>query len=295
MPAKRKFSPVDEREGALDFNGVEGLSMEKLVTIQRVPIANLYENEFFEIFHEYLHNDRQRLIFFANAHTCNVAQNDVEFLEALQEADLVLPDGMGLKIAGKFMGQSIKANLNGTDLLPKILSAAANEDIKIFFLGGEPGVASDAKERLINRIPQLNIVGVRNGFFHQEECRQVIEEINASEAELLIVGLGVPLQEKWILKFKKEISATLIFGVGAFLDFSAGKFSRAPFVFRQFGLEWLFRLYQEPRRLFARYVLGNTSFLLRTVHEGVWLRRSFFLFILLKVLCFSKQYYRKHN
>jgi exopolysaccharide biosynthesis WecB/TagA/CpsF family protein len=244
--------------------------MRENVTIQNVPIANLYEAEFFEIFQEYLEDHRQRTILFANAHSCNVAQKDVGFLIAVKEADLVLPDGIGLKIAGKVIGHSIKANLNGTDLLPKVLSVAAEKNLRIFFLGGEPGVAEKAKEQLINRIPQLRIVGVHHGYFTHEEQRNVIEEINRSEAELLLVGLGVPFQEKWIWQFRSEIGTKFLFGVGAFLDFSAGRFTRAPLMFRNFGIEWLFRLYQEPRRLFTRYVFGNITFLLRTFCSNIF-------------------------
>lgn len=240
------------------------------VMIQDVPITNLYEAEFFEIFQKYLEDCRQRIIFFANAHSCNVAQKDIEFLNALGAADLVLPDGIGLKIAGKVIGHPIKANLNGTDLLPKVLSVAAENNLRIFFLGGEPGVAEEAKKQLINRIPQLRIVGVHHGFFTHAEHANVIKEINRSRAELLLVGLGVPFQEKWIWQFRNEIDVKLLFGVGAFLDFSAGRFTRAPLMFRNFGIEWLFRLYQEPRRLFARYVFGNITFLLRTFRSHIF-------------------------
>lgn len=244
--------------------------MTENVTIQKVPIANLYELEFFEIFQEYLKDRRQRTILFANAHSCNVAQKDVEFLMAVRAADLVLPDGIGIKIAGKVIGHSIKANLNGTDLLPKVLLVAAEKNSRIFLLGGEPGVAEKAKEQLIKRIPQLRIVGVHHGFFTQEEHCNVIEEINRSEAELLLVGLGVPFQEKWIWQFRNEIGAKLLFGVGAFLDFSAGRFARAPLIFRNLRIEWVFRLYQEPRRLFTRYVFGNITFLLRTFCSNIY-------------------------
>ncbi len=246
------------------FNTVEQFSVRNIDMIQNVPISNLYEVEFFEIFQKYLQDPSQRIIFFANAHSCNVAQKDIVFLNALQEADLVLPDGMGLKIAGKISGYPIKANLNGTDLLPKVLAVVAEKQLRIFFLGGEPGVAEEAKMQLMNKIPQLRIVGDRHGFFTHEEEKDVIEEINSSEADLLIVGLGVPFQEKWIMENRHKIAVRLVFGVGAFLDFSAGRFKRAPLVLRKLGLEWVFRFYQEPRRLFSRYVFGNMTFLLRT-------------------------------
>ena len=191
---------------------------------------------------------------------------------------------MGVRIAGKVSGHPIKANLNGTDLLPKVLEAAADEGIQVFFLGGKPGVAQKAKEQLMRRIPKLEVVGVHHGYFSDEEHEKVIEDINRSRARLLLVGLGVPFQEKWIWKFRNHIEAKLFFGVGAFLDFSAGRFTRAPFIFRKYGLEWMYRLYQEPRRLLKRYIFGNMTFLFRTFYWRMLFLPAFFLFVPFRVL-----------
>ena len=243
--------------------------MEKIVTIHKVPISNLIEAEFFEKFQEFIQGQRQRIIFFANAHSCNVAQKDSEYLAALREADLILPDGIGLKIAGKILSHPIRDNLNGTDLLPKVLSLAAERNLNVFFLGGELGIAEKAKLEIEKMFPQLQVVGTQNGFFEIHEVDSLIEKINSSRAELLLVGMGVPLQEKWIRKFREKIHVKIIFGVGAFFNFSAKQFPRAPKIFRQIGLEWMFRLYQEPGRLKGRYLLGNPVFLARTLKQRI--------------------------
>lgn len=235
------------------------------VTIQNVPISNLNETAFFSIFHEFIKSNETHTIFFANAHVLNVAQTDPGLMQALKEADLVLADGMGLKIAGKVLGQPFKANLNGTDLLPKILSLAAEAGITVFFLGGELGIAEQAKFELQKRIPRLCVVGSHHGFFDDKNVESLIENINMSGADLLLVGLGVPKQEKWIWQFRNKLRPKLLCGVGAFLDFSAGRFPRAPLFMRQIGLEWIFRFYKEPRRLFKRYILGNPIFLGRII------------------------------
>ncbi len=243
--------------------------MKDVVTIHQIPIANFLESEFFEYFRLLIPRPAQQVIFFANAHSCNVAHRDKQFLTALQDADLVLPDGIGLKIAGTLMGHPVKANLNGTDLLPKVLAVAAESGLGVFLLGGEPGVAHQARARLVQTHPGLNIVGVHHGFFAAEEHHAVLAAINASGADLLIVALGVPLQEKWIMQYRHQLQIKFLFGVGAFLDFSAGRVARAPRVLRDHGLEWLFRLYLEPRRLFFRYGVGNITFLARTIVAAV--------------------------
>ena len=237
------------------------------VNLHNVSVSNLDEEEFFSLIQDFLEHSKQRIIFFANAHVLNVANRDPDLLVALNGADLVLADGIGLQIAGRMLGHSIKANLNGTDLLPKVLSLAAKDNKKLFFLGGEPGVAEKAKSELEKMLPGLSVAGLHHGFFKQDEVEEIIAKINESKSEILFVAMGVPLQEEWIWKFRDRLEAKLLFGVGAYLDFSAGRFPRAPFFIRRIGLEWLFRFYQEPVRLFGRYMIGNITFLVRTFRQ----------------------------
>ncbi len=241
------------------------------VSIQNVGVDNLTQEEFFQYFETFVQEPRQRLIFFANAHAVNVARRDREFQTVLNHADLVLPDGIGLRMAGRILNTPIRANLCGTDLLPKILGYAEGKGLSVFLLGSRPGVAEKATHRLRKRLPSLSIVGWHHGHFRSSEVGRIISLINQANPDILLVAMGVPLQEKWIHRFGVELNARLIFGVGAFLDFQAGFIPRAPIYLRSMGMEWVYRFWQEPRRMWRRYLIGNSTFLFNTVRQRLGL------------------------
>jgi exopolysaccharide biosynthesis WecB/TagA/CpsF family protein len=204
---------------------------------------------------------------YANAHTLNVASRNEEFLRVLREADLVLNDGSGLALAARLRGLSFPANLNGTDFTPKVLLAAAECGASVFLLGGAPGVAQAAAERLRTDIPGLTIAGCAAGYFDSADLPALLADIRASNARVLLVGMGNPQQELWLADHLAETGAVLGVAVGAFLDFAAQRVPRAPLWMRAAGIEWMYRLAREPRRLFGRYVAGNPLFLQRVVRE----------------------------
>ena len=239
------------------------------IDIQGVDVDNITEVEFFQFLESSIYEGPKRVIFFANAHVVNVAQRDPEFHAVLRSGDLVLPDGMGLRIAGRILRTPIKANLNGTDLMPKVLHYAAARGFKVFLLGSRPGVADSSTERLKATIPGLSIVGCHHGYFGADEEPHIISRINEADPDILLVAMGVPLQEKWIDRLANELEARLIFGVGALFDFLSGGIPRAPLFLRMIGMEWVYRLWQEPRRMWRRYTVGNPVFLYRTILRGV--------------------------
>jgi exopolysaccharide biosynthesis WecB/TagA/CpsF family protein len=177
----------------------------------------------------------------------------------------VLNDGAGLDIAGRLFGKPFPENLNGSDFNPAILEEAAARGWPVFFLGAKPGVADEAARRLSARIPGLTVVGARDGYFGPEESDEVAREVAATGAGVLMVAMGNPLQETWLSSHLEATGARLGVGVGAFFDFSAGVVPRAPAWMNRLWLEWLYRLLQEPRRMWRRYVLGNPLFLLRVL------------------------------
>lgn len=205
--------------------------------------------------------DRPATLYFVNAHCFNVSRDDRDYLRALEQCDLVLNDGLGIKLASKLINVELKENMNGTDFIPKLLALAATEDKRVYLLGAKAGIATEAKEKLEQRLEGLDICGTCSGYFTAEEEPEIIERINASRAEIVVVGMGVPLQEKWIFRNKDKFThAKIIVAGGAIIDFSAGRVKRAPVFIRAIGLEWLFRFAQEPRRLFDRYFIGNWKF-----------------------------------
>ncbi len=219
----------------------------------RAEIVRLYER------------DRPALVAYANAHTLNLASSDSGYREVLRSADIVLNDGAGLAIAGRIFRRPFPENLNGSDFNPAILEEAAARRWPVYFLGAKPGVAEEAARRLSSRIPGLRVVGTRDGYFAPSESDAVVEKIAATGAGLLMVAMGNPLQEMWLNRHVEATGARLGVGVGAFLDFTAGVVPRAPAWMNRLWLEWLYRLAQEPRRMWRRYVLGNPLFLARVL------------------------------
>ena len=204
----------------------------------------------------------RRKIAFLNAHCVNVAAKDDSYSAALERAEMVLSDGIGVEIAARMEGSTIRENLNGTDFVPKLLAVAAKRGQSVFLLGGKPGTAERAANKLQQMTPGLRIAGTRDGYSGAED-QAAIKQINASGADILLVALGVPLQELWIDRNFEALNARLCLSVGGLFDFLAGNVSRAPKFVRQARMEWGWRLLMEPRRMAKRYLLGNLVFLAR--------------------------------
>lgn len=208
----------------------------------------------------------RRRAYFMNAHCCNIRRRDTAYAQAVATADMLLPDGIGVELAGRMTGKRLAANLNGTDLVPALLAKAASMGKSVYLFGGTPGTAQAAANRLVNTIPDLRIAGTRDGFAGAADTDAVIHDINDSGADIVLVALGVPMQELWLHANAHRIDAPLTLAVGALFDFLAGTVSRAPKAVRRARLEWVWRLAQEPRRMAKRYLAGNTSFL---AHAGI--------------------------
>jgi exopolysaccharide biosynthesis WecB/TagA/CpsF family protein len=197
-------------------------------SILGVPVARLDpESALAEV--ERLHESGgHHLVAYANAHSLNLACRDPAFRDVLRRAGLVLNDGAGVALAARMSRRRFPANLNGSDFNPRILELAARKGWSAFFLGARPGVAEEAARRLRDAIPGLHIAGTHHGYFAENETGEVVAEIAASGAGLLMVAMGNPSQELWIDRYLSRTSARLGIGVGAFFDFAAGTVPRAP-------------------------------------------------------------------
>lgn len=207
-------------------------------------------------------------IHFVNAHCINLLGRNTSYREALAKADFILPDGSGMAIAAKLSGYSLGENLNGTDLFPDICAEASVQGVSIFLVGGAPGVAGAAASVMRDRFANLRIAGCLNGYWNTDREDELIREINRSGAGIVMVGLGVPLQEKWISRVREKLHAPIVMGVGGLFDYYSGRVARAPLVLRAAGCEWVWRLLLEPRRLFSRYIMGNPIFLVRAAIDA---------------------------
>lgn len=208
-------------------------------------------------------------VYFVNAHCINVASRDHAYASLLEQAPFLFADGAGMALAARIWALRLLNNVNGTDLFPVLCQAAAQAKIPVAFLGARPGVANACAERMKREIPGLDVVWVEHGYCtpRQEESR--IEALNASGARILFVAKGVPAQEHWIAAHVDRLTVPVVLGVGALFDFYSGTVPRAPRLMRDLRLEWVFRLWQEPRRMFRRYVIGNPEFMVRALMRRI--------------------------
>jgi len=204
---------------------------------------------------------------YANAHTLNVATDDAVFREALNRFTFVFNDGSGLALAARLKGQVLPDNLNGSDFTPELLEVASAHGWSVYFLGGRPGVAQRAARQLARDIDGLRVVGARDGYFGPDQSAAVASEVRRSGADVLVVAMGNPVQEKWLNDHLERTGVRLGVGVGAYLDFAAGTVPRAPQWMNRLGIEWVYRLAQEPKRLWRRYIVGNPLFIARVLRE----------------------------
>jgi N-acetylglucosaminyldiphosphoundecaprenol N-acetyl-beta-D-mannosaminyltransferase len=211
-------------------------------------------------------HDGRHTMHFVNAHCINVAANDAAYCAILNKADALFADGSGIRLAGKWLGSPVVDNVNGTDLFPLLCKRFALTGKRMYLLGSAPTIAEKAALWATEQAQSPIIAGTHDGFFTPEEQEAVISEINASGADLLLVALGVPRQEKWIEAFRDTLQIPLCMGVGALFDFYSGTVPRAPLWMRKVGLEWVWRLAIEPRRMWRRYIVGNIVFVSRLLN-----------------------------
>jgi exopolysaccharide biosynthesis WecB/TagA/CpsF family protein len=237
-----------------------------------VRIAALTGEEALELIHEHIRRRAPLKLAFCNAHTANLAWSDAGFRACLDQFT-VLADGIGVDLGARILyGAKFPANLNGTDFVPHLLEATPGP-LSVMLLGGRPEVAQKAALTLSQRLPRHDVSVLHHGFFNQSDEINILARIEAASPDILLVALGNPLQEQWIARHCTGSNCRVAIGVGALFDFLAGEVVRAPAFVRRVRLEWLWRLAQEPTRLFRRYVLGNPLFLARI--GRVWLARKF--------------------
>ena len=196
------------------------------------------------------------------------------YREVLSGARFVFADGSGMRLAGRILGQPVRDNVNGTDLFPRLCALLAERGDWLFLLGGKAGVPEGVRAWIASNTPGLRVVGLQHGYFAQSETEKVLAEIRASGARVLLVAFGAPRQDLWIREHLPRLDVSLAIGVGGLFDFYSGRVPRAPLWVRRLGLEWSFRLGQEPGRLWRRYILGNPIFVARTLNERWRARRA---------------------
>ena len=213
---------------------------------------------------------------YANVHSLNQATEHPEVAEFIRSSDVVYCDGNGIRLGAALLGDALPARITGADWIWDLARHAAERGHRVFWLGGRDGVADAATERLHRAIPDLDVVGTHHGFFDKQgaDSDGVVEQINRATPDIVLVGFGTPLQERWVLEHRGAIDAPVVWVLGATADFISGQVSRGPSLLYDHGFEWLSRLLVEPRRLWQRYLVGNTQFLARVLQERRARRRT---------------------
>lgn len=213
---------------------------------------------------------QRQQISFLNADCVNIMHRSPAYQEALENSNRIFADGIGVRLAARLAGYSLKDNVNGTDLFPVLCRHAARADVGVFLFGARKGRAEAAGENMQRANPGLTIAGCHHGYIKDGEAEaQVIDAINESGADILFVALGAPSQELWIARNRSKLRPAVILGVGGLFDYYSGNVARAPLLVRKLSMEWVWRLAMEPRRLARRYLLGNAEFLLRVGFTSV--------------------------
>lgn len=204
----------------------------------------------------------RKTVWYLNTDCVLLALRDREYMDILNGADLLYADGVGVVLGARLWGGELPGRMTGADFMPQFCKSFAEEGLSVYLLGAKDGVAKDAAENLRKAAPGLKVAGTHHGYFDHKDPEAVIEEINRTKPDILLVGFGAPHQEKWIYKNAHRLDVPVLWGVGGLFDFLSGRTKRGPKLLLDNGFEWLCRLMVEPGRLWRRYIIGNTKFII---------------------------------
>jgi len=204
------------------------------------------------------------LVCFINIYNLAQAYADAEYQSIVHRADLVLPDGAGLWLAARLSGVVTMQNVPGTDMVPAFLDMRKECPIRLFLLGSKPDIVARAVQKLERYCPGVSVVGYHHGYFRPQYELEVLSQINAAEPDILLVGMGTPLQEKLIDRYRGRLKVPLSIAVGGLFEYWAGNLRRAPLLLRRLRLEWLAVLLQQPFK-WKRYLFEAPITLARTI------------------------------
>lgn len=209
---------------------------------------------------EMLRKSGNHAVFTPNSEIIYAAYKDSRFCELLNSADMLTADGIGVVYASKILGNPVLERAGGYDIACRVIDKISESGDRLYLFGGKPNVAEKAAENLKSKYPFINICGTKNGYFSPEESDSIISDINESGADIVFVCLGSPLQEKWIFENRNKLSCHVMMGIGGSLDVFAGVAERAPKIWQNLGLEWLYRLIKEPKRFWRMLALPKFAF-----------------------------------
>lgn len=251
-----------------------------LINILGVQVHPLTVDQLHEELAQLIETDAHAEVLHVNVHGMNLSADNPWLRDYLNQAEIVFCDGAGIILGARILGQHIPERITYADWMWQLAEFAAARGYSFYFLGAKPGIAQTAADRMIAHFPELKIAGVRDGYFNKDnghpDNEAVLADINAARPNILIVGMGMPMQERWLLDNWNRIDANIALTGGAVFDYISGDLKRAPTWMTDNGLEWLGRLLIEPRRLWQRYIVGNPVFLARVIRERLHHRQAWY-------------------
>lgn len=236
------------------------------------PIDCLDMNQTIDLIEQYIKEKKPCQHVVINVAKFVEMRNDPQLKEIISECDIINADGMPVVWASRLLGQPLPERVAGVDLFQNLVKLCAEKGYRPFFFGARGWVVEKVVEVFKERYPGLNVAGYRNGYFSPEEEKEIAEMIRDTKADMLFVGFSSPMKEKFLEKWMPFMQVPFCMGVGGSFDVIAGKTKRAPAWMQEKGLEWLYRIYQEPRRMWKRYAKTNPVFMWMVLREYVKLK-----------------------
>ncbi len=252
-----------------------------------IPIAQVTLNSISSLINSYISDKQKRTFFYVNAHCINIASKDTAYRQILQQSDLVYSGGYGPVLASKILNSHLLERTPTPDFIDKIFKEGEIKKWSFYFIGSKKLSLEKTVSIIKTKFPNINLKGYHHGYFSKQEENALIQDINLKKPTILIVGMGTPKQEKWIANNINRMDAKIFWAVGAMFDVLSGSLPRAPKWMQFIGLEWLYRLFQEPRRLWKRYTLGNLYFVYLIIKELIKKllhRKLIFIVTLLEII-----------
>lgn len=226
----------------------------KRISILGVPLDRMSYDEAVRRAEVLLEAEGAKSIVTPNAEIIMMAKGNPELKKALTNSDMCFPDGIGVVIASRIMGEPLRGRTAGFDLMIKLFEMSNMHKRSVYLLGGKPGIAELAAINIKVKYPQICVSGTHHGYFTKEEEAKIIEDINGAKPSLLLIALGAPKQEIFMNTYKGQLRCGVMMGVGGSLDVLSGKVERAPVAWQKLGMEWLYRLIADPTR-FSRVMV----------------------------------------
>jgi N-acetylglucosaminyldiphosphoundecaprenol N-acetyl-beta-D-mannosaminyltransferase len=209
-----------------------------------------------------------------NASKTVLMQSHNKLKEIINNCSLINADGQSIVWASKILGKPLKERVAGIDLMQRLVEVSEKKEYSIYFFGAKEEVVKKVVEIYKKKYPNLKIAGYRNGYFSKEENKEVVEDIKISNADILFVAFSSPKKEYWLAENIEKLNVPFCMGVGGSFDVVAGITNRAPILMQKYGLEWFYRLIQEPRRMWRRYLIGNLKFCYYVIKELLKLNKT---------------------